>query len=137
MNKYMPENVDVFQHSWVRNVFSVNISNVGEDIPGFQEELLDLQENQVQKQRFESLSYSEFWAQLKDKPILIHEAEKALIPFPTTYLCEQGFSALVAIKNKARNRLDPQHDLRCSLSINIKPNMEKLVHNMKEHHSSH
>ena len=118
-------------------MFSVNVSDVGEDIPGFQEELFDLQENQVQKQRFECLSYSEFWAQLKDKPILSREAEKALIPFPTTYLCEQGFSSLVTIKTKSRNLLNPQHDLRCSLSINIKPNLEKLANNMKQHQGSH
>ena len=115
----------------------MNVTEVGEDIPGFQEELIELQENQVQKQRFENLPCSEFWAQLKDKPVMSREAEKAIIPFPTTYLCEQGFSALVAIKTKSRNRLDPQHDLRCSLTINIKPNLEKLVRNMKEHHGTH
>ncbi|XP_071552288.1 protein FAM200B-like [Panulirus ornatus] len=80
MDGYLPENVYHCQHSWVRNVLSVNISEVGEDIPGFQE-LIDLQRNQVQKQCFESLSYSEFWAQLKGKPILTRDAEKALFPF--------------------------------------------------------
>ena len=42
------------KHSWVRNTFTVNVNEVGEDIPGFQEELIDLQEDQVQKQRFEN-----------------------------------------------------------------------------------
>ncbi|XP_042868821.1 protein FAM200A-like [Penaeus japonicus] len=107
IKRYFPENVDLKKHSWIRNVFSVNVSEVGEDIPGFQEELIDLQENQVQKQHFENLSIAKFWTQLKDKPILTREAEKALLPFPTTYLCEQGFSSLVTIKTKARNRLDP------------------------------
>ncbi len=137
MDRYFPENVDLKKHSWIRNVFSVNVSEVGEDIPGFQEELIDLQENQVQKQHFENLQYSKFWTQLKDKPILTREAEKALLPFPTTYLCEQGFSSLVTIKTKARNRLDPQHDLRCALTINIKPNLEDLTHKMKQFHGSH
>ncbi|KAG7159565.1 hypothetical protein Hamer_G004212 [Homarus americanus] len=77
MDKYFPENVDLEKHSWIRNVFNVNASEVGEDIPGFQEELLDLQENQVQKQSLESLQYSKFWTQLKEKPIPTREAEKA------------------------------------------------------------
>ena len=115
----------------------MNVSEVGEDMPRFQEELIDLQENQVQKQRFENLQYLKFWTQLKDKLILTREAEKALLPFPTTYLCEQGFSSLVTIKTAARSHLDPQHDLRCSLTINIKPNLEDVTHKMKQYHGSH
>ncbi|XP_076036535.1 zinc finger BED domain-containing protein 5-like [Oratosquilla oratoria] len=137
MDRYIPENVDLKKHSWIRNAFTVNVTEVGEDIPGFQEELIDLQGNQVQKQRFENLQCSKFWTQLKDKPILTREAEKALLPFPTTYLCEQGFSSLVTIKTKTRNRLDPQHDLRCALAMNIKPRFENLVHKLKQFQGSH
>ena len=115
----------------------MNVTEVGEDIPGFQEELIDLQEDQVQKQHFENLQCSKFWTQLKDRPILTREAKKALLPFPTTYLCEQGFSSLVAIKTKARNRLDPQHDLRCALTMNIKPRFENYVQKMKQFQGSH
>ena len=60
------------------------------------------------------------------KTVLSHETEKALIPFPTTYLCEAGFSRLV-IKIRARNRLDPQHDRRCGLSINIQPRLTEKI----------
>lgn len=60
MDRYFPENLDLKKHSWIRNVFSVNVSEAGEDIPGFQEELTDFQENQVQKQCFENLQYSKF-----------------------------------------------------------------------------
>ena len=34
------------------------------------------------------------------------QAMGALIPFATTYLCESGLSALIAIKTKSRNQLD-------------------------------
>ena len=75
------------------------------------------------------VSFSSFWAQQGDKPILTK--------FQTTYLCETGFSSLVTIKNKARNRLDPQNDLRCALSINIQPRFDQLVMKLEQHHGSH
>jgi hypothetical protein len=40
----------------------------------------------------------------------------ALIPFATIYICESGFSTLVTIKTKNRNRLDVQRDMRVALS---------------------
>jgi hypothetical protein len=59
-------------------------------------------------------------------PVLSSKALKVLIPFPTTYLCEKAFSALVYVKNKFRNRLENvESELRLKLS-NIEPNIEKL-----------
>lgn len=51
--------------------------------------------------------------------------------FSTTYLCEQGFSALLVIKNKARNRLKVSDDLRLALSNNISPRITELVKKMQ------
>jgi len=45
-------------------------------------------------------------------PILV----TILVPFATTYLCESGFSSLLYLKNKYRNRLNPSKDLRVALS---------------------
>lgn len=123
LDRYVPENVDLDKYSWVRNPFDVSVHEVGEDFYGFQEELIDFQANQVLKENFSQKCLTRFWAQLKDKPILVKEAEKALLPFPITYLCEAGFSTLVVIKNKCRNRLDPQNDVRCALSMNIYPSI--------------
>ncbi|KAF0717366.1 zinc finger BED domain-containing protein 5-like, partial [Aphis craccivora] len=131
LDRYIPENVELSKYSWVRNPFEVSVHEVGEDICGFQEELIDLQANQVLKENFSQKCLTQFWAQLKDKPILTRESEKALLPFPTTYLCEAGFSDLVVIKTKYRNRLDAQHDMRCALSMNIHPNIEELVNNVQ------
>lgn len=52
------------------------------------------------------------------------------------HICEVGYvSALAVIKSKYRNRLDPQHDMRCTLLINTHPNIE-LVESF-QHHGSH
>jgi hypothetical protein len=59
----------------------------------------------------------EFWYSLREAyPRIVNRAIKVLIPFATTYLSESGFSTLVTIKTKSRNRLDVQHDMRVALS---------------------
>ena len=55
--------------------------------------------------------------------------EKALlilIPCMSTYLREAGFSTLLQIKTKQRNRLDVQDDQRCALSQTI-PRIQQLL----------
>ena len=49
-----------------------------------------------------------------------------MLPFVTTYLCKHSFSALTHIKIKLRNKLNPEHDMRCSLMTTI-PRFDKLV----------
>lgn len=51
---------------------------------------------------------------------------KMLLPFLTSYVCQVGFSALSAMRNKLSNRLDIRNTLRVSLSP-ITPHWERLV----------
>ena len=67
--------------------------------------------------------------QLETYPKLAENA-LAVLFFSTTYLCEVGFSSLVYLKKKFRNRLETvENDLRIAMS-NKQPRYEKLV-NMK------
>ena len=63
---------------------------------------------------------------LPEYPDLAQKALKTLLPFPTSYLCESGFSVMAATKTKSRNRLDVRDTLRVSLSTII-PRWERLV----------
>ena len=46
-------------------------------------------------------------------------AAKVLLPPVTNYLCEHGFSALNQIEINLRNKLNPEHNMRCSISTLI------------------
>jgi len=43
LDRYIPEKVELSKYSWVRNPFEISVHQVGKDICGFQEKLLDLQ----------------------------------------------------------------------------------------------
>ena len=62
-------------------------------------------------------------------------AIKTLLPFPSAYLCEAGFSTMSCLKGKHRNALDIHAPLRVALS-SIEPQLDKLVAN-KQAHTSH
>ena len=92
--------------------------------------------NSTAKDDFEAMSLNSFWA----KYLHIYKnvgsvAIRTLLPFSSTYLCESGFSALVSMKTKFRNKLECEADLRCALS-STKPRIKRLV-SQKQLHPSH
>ena len=62
-------------------------------------------------------------------------AIKTLLPFPSTYLCEAGFSTMSCLKGKHRNALDIHAPLRVVVS-SIEPQLNKLVA-IKQAHTLH
>jgi len=62
---------------------------------------------------FHTTTLPTFWLKvLPEYPDLAIKALKTLLPFPTSYLCESGFSVMVAINTKPRNSLDVRATLR-------------------------
>ena len=58
-----------------------------------------------------------FWIKANKKyPEIATKAIKTLLPFPTSYLCEAGVSAMAVNSTKLRSRLDETNTLRVSLS---------------------
>ena len=94
------------------------------------EELIELQHRDLLKTKFNTLNVAEFWARLHtEEPSLRQlclKAAEALLPFPTTYLCESAFSVLTLMKKDKRNRLNPEDDIRVALS-SIEPDIVELV----------
>ncbi|KAK3871794.1 hypothetical protein Pcinc_023081 [Petrolisthes cinctipes] len=109
--------------------FDVDLEDLSDEessIQKLQEELIEVQHDETLRFNFQQQSLGVFRTAEKEKPVLGREAEKVLLQFATTYLCESGFASLAAIKTKSRNRLQPEHDLRVALST-IEPRMDKFT----------
>lgn len=99
------------------------------------DELIEIQNSQIQQQLFKTTSLAKFWCQqLNAYPRISKKAIQILLPFVTTYLCEQTFSRMVDIKNKKRSTLNCEDDLRVAVS-NIKPRIDKIVSEKKQQQS--
>ena len=86
----------------------------------------------VQKAKFKLFkNLHEFWVSLFEVPEYQNLAQKAisvLIRMPTTYLCEQGFSALVEIKSNKRNAIkDVDTLMRGALKTRLPPRFSQLA----------
>ena len=107
-----------------RNPFRINENILSDNL---QEEFLEMKCNFTAKDDFETMSLNDFWA--KYLPVYKNVgsvAIRTLLPFSSTYLCESGFSTLVSMKTKFRNKLECEADLRCALP-STKPRIKLLV----------
>jgi hypothetical protein len=133
-SRYFPDrNTDDVQMAMIRNPFNCEVDDISEDL---QDEFLELVHDSAAKDDFRTLSLPNFWAKMSAVfPTVSEQALQIIVPFASTYLCEAGFSSLLVIKTKARNKLEVESDLRCSLS-NTTPNIGDLV-STKQAHPSH
>ena len=103
-----------------------------EDVPeNAQEEFIELITSNAPKTNYSSMSVTKFWIKsLQSYPVL-----SEILPFPTTYLCETGFSSLLVIESKYRSRLVAENNLRCALAKTA-PRISDLARK-KQAHPSH
>ena len=134
-SEYFSSN-DVNESKWIRNPFAsdLDISSVNLSCTE-QEQLVDISCSSSLRDSFKTSSGVDFWAHVCHIfPAIGKKAIKMLLPFPTTYLCEQTFSALASIKTKARNCLEVENSLRLSVS-KIFPSYEDI--SLRQPHQSH
>ncbi|KAK7127116.1 hypothetical protein R3I94_018341 [Phoxinus phoxinus] len=104
-------------------------------------ELIDLQCDSVLKERFDSLNVDEFYASLNENkfPNIRKLAQKMLVLFGSTYVCEQTFSVMNINKTRHRSQLTDDH-LRSVLRIattKLTPNFDALAKKGDQQHCSH
>lgn len=112
---------------WIKNPFSVDFSEISCLSALEENQLIDISCDSALQLVFKNISLFEFWLSArKQYPVISERAIKVLIPFSTSYLCEKAFSTLVYTKNKYRNKLDVEPDLRIQL-CSFDPNINNLV----------
>ncbi|KAJ4924513.1 hypothetical protein JOQ06_003469 [Pogonophryne albipinna] len=138
LGRYFPELDAGFE--WIRNPFGdkTHIEHVSSKLPPRQvDSLVDIASDGTLRTTFREKSLTDFWVHVQpEHPELADAALKQLMPFPTTYNCEAGFSALVGLKTKQRNRINVDCDMRLKLS-SLDPDIVSLMSQHKQHHSSH
>jgi hypothetical protein len=119
-DRYFPD--DGTSDRWVLNPFGYEIANLPDSINFIaQEEFVRLSGSIVEESKFDKNNICYSWWKLGEHfPNLSDKALRILTQFPTTYLCEKGFSHMLFLKNDYRNRLEVENDLRVNLST-IKP----------------
>ncbi|XP_034288737.2 protein FAM200B [Pantherophis guttatus] len=123
VSSYFPNLPDT-PFAFARSPFTVKVEDVPETA---QEEFIELINSNAARTDFTTMPVTKFWIKyLQSYPVLSETVLHLLLPFPTTYLCEIGFSSLLVIKSKYRSRLLVEDDLRCALAKTA-PRISDLV----------
>ncbi|XP_035226238.1 protein ZBED8-like [Stegodyphus dumicola] len=115
---YFPD-LDTRTVRWTVDPFKCEIALIPEEPSGLAEAILELRSNIEARIQLESKpNLSSFWMSKAAKAFIIahEEVVKKLLPFRTTYLCEQGFSTLMNIKTKNRNPLNAEDCIQIALT---------------------
>ncbi|XP_005817565.2 general transcription factor II-I repeat domain-containing protein 2-like [Xiphophorus maculatus] len=112
----------------ISSPFTCSVDNAPSDV---QLELIDLQSDAVLAELFKSGSLLDFYSSLKEEnfPNMKRHAQKMLVLFGSTYICEQTFSMMKFMKSCYRSSLTDDHlsaVLRISTS-DIQPDFDALV----------
>ncbi|GBP32610.1 Zinc finger BED domain-containing protein 5 [Eumeta japonica] len=138
LEKYFPEeqNTKMKHYSWIHNPFAPNLQKPKSMSNEIYESLLEMSSDTSMESLFKTMPPNDFWCRIRDEyPMFGKMTLNILLPFPTTYLCETGFSTYAATKTKCSNRLDAEPDMRLQLS-SIKPDIYQLMKNKKQFHTS-
>ena len=96
LQSYFPELREI-ESKLIRNPFVVNMQSLPDSI---QKEFLDLVNNSFAKDAFEMLTLTKFSTKMSvTYPVVSNIVLNSLLMFSSTYLCEQGFSTLLNMKN--------------------------------------
>ena len=136
LTHYFPNLHEREKNLWIVKPFSVAEEIVDDADIQAKIEFLSLRENSELKAVSYEKDHVAFWAGIRDEyPDLSKKEMRILVQAPTTYRCETGFSTMVTLKNKSRNRLEIDSDMRCALS-QIEPRISKIM-GTKQFHLSH
>lgn len=122
---YFPKTEEEIQ--WIRNPFEEDYLKKLKISSSEENSLIELSCDQTLKSSFKVTSLIPFWIKVRHEyPAIAGIALRHLMVFSTTYLCERAFSTFVYLKNKYRNKLNVESDLRLKLS-SFNPDIDFLM----------
>uniref|UniRef100_A0A8C6KAH0 DUF4371 domain-containing protein n=1 Tax=Nothobranchius furzeri TaxID=105023 RepID=A0A8C6KAH0_NOTFU len=113
---------------WILEPFQVDVF---EKEPMIQEHLINLQNDEEAQATFRTSGWQVMWTVHGHRfPTLWGKAQLLLLAFPTSYFVEQGFSQVLYMQSKYRNRLNPKASgaLRLKLT-SLNPSIKTLAAN--------
>ena len=121
------------KHDWIRNPF-VDNANASHGFTSLEaEQFIDLSSDLTLKSLYNLNLLISFWVKARSKlPFVGYKALRVLMPFATSYLCEAGFSAVVVMKPKYRNKIEIERDMLVAIS-NIAPRFNKMCIEQQTH----
>lgn len=139
-DRYFPSlsAADIQKTKWILNPFlKDNIG--GANLTNSElETLIEMHCDSRMRDMFKQCHRTKFWTKAFTeehyKP-LSSKAIKELVSFHSSYLCEQGFSQMIIVKNKKRNRLSGAKVascLRIALTKTVSPRFDRLQSNIQE-----
>ncbi|XP_071397542.1 zinc finger BED domain-containing protein 5-like [Centroberyx affinis] len=113
---------------WVVQPFQADVT---ECEPAVQEHLIDIQCDDEAQATFRTSGWGSMWVKYAQRyPALWEKTRLLLLAFPTTYLVEQGFSQVLHMQSKYRNRLDLMASGALWLKLtSLQPAVKKLAEN--------
>jgi hypothetical protein len=113
--QYFPENLT--SEFCIRDPFSIEDILTESLIINENDELIELSSVGSLQQIFKKMDLTDYWlARRKKYPFIPFKAVKFLLVLSISCLCQCGFSSMIYIKNKYRNRLSAEHGLRLKLT---------------------
>ena len=93
-----------------------------------QKEIIEIQSDEAAKVKHKECCRIDFWLTMSSTyPTLTQKAIPQLLAIPSTWECEQDFSAMMNIKSESRNRLaSTSHDFRYAVST-VAPRRNQLA----------
>ena len=135
-NQQFSGHLDIPQ--WIINPMGIDIitdEQLAQESVSLKGEHVQMRHCPEAQNKFSSAKPIDAWlAQLSKFPIPAKKALENLIPFATTYKCEQGFSTMKAIKNVYRSSLIAMDEMRL-LESTTKPDIETIVEGRREYSS--
>jgi zinc finger BED domain-containing protein 5/7/8/9 len=136
---YLPDTGLAADATWIVNPFAVDVRRMPETLSAKEQgHLIEISCDEALKTVLNKDGCIGLWrAAEKEFPSVAGKALRRLVMFATSYYCESGFSVMVAIKTKYRNRLNStslESQLRVRLS-QFEPRIKMLCDKVQSHPS--